>query len=710
MQLGKREVLRIVISAAVLAAAAFTSYREIANAELIAKNLVSTNAFSANRNVHILLDSGRTVLDSVAYNVDIVDGKIAPNARLNVALDLANKSQVFVIGIIILDKEGTAIATAHPRTGLGVSYSSGDYFNALKNDPSKQFAFGTPRYSRVFNEVLVPLARSIRDVNGEFLGVIAVGISFPEIQKALKPASEIGDAKSRLWREDGLLLASSENDQTEVGIFYPNIPLFRERHSDADTGIFVAYSPLNNETRISAWRNNFSYPVFVSSGTNRTPAMFRAYYTAAAVMFASFCLLAMIWVIAYLADREIRQREQSIEELRISRDKAQRSEDGLRRVLESASDGIVILDSEMKIRSFNDAAERIFGRREADLLGLPLDLLLPSEIREKHSGLIQGFAAGEEQGRQMGSRRGVHGQHSDGYTIPLTVTISKAGSRNDEVYLAVVRDMSETIAYENQLVKNAREQEQLRIKAEQASKAKSLFLATMSHELRTPLNAIIGFSEALLAGVAGPVMPEKQREYLGYVLESGRHLLEIFNDIIDISRLQTGMHTAQLENVNVAEVVDMAGTMLRAKLDLKQIKLVLEPAEDVIEALADVRALRQILINILGNAIKFSPAGSTIMCTWERDDSHVFIRVYDQGPGISPNVAQNVGLPFNQDRQMHQANNDGLGLGLAISTALVRSMNGRIVLRNSANIGLEATVKLECFGAIRKSEQTLSVD
>lgn len=700
MRLGKRLFLRIVISAAVLAAAAFTSYREIENAELVVKNQVSTNAFSANRNVHILLDSGRTALDTVAYYIDVADGRITPSERLDAALDLANKSQLFVIGIIVLDSEGNAVATAHPRTGLGVSYASGDFFQALKNDPGKRFAFGSPRYSQVFKEVLVPLARPIRDIEGAFLGVIAVGISFPEIQKALRPASEIGDAKSRLWRDDGLLLASSENDQTEIGIFYPNIPLPGERLSDKDSGTFVAHSPLNNETRISAWRNNFSYPVFVSSGTNRAPAMFRAYYTAAAIMFAALCLLALIWAIAYLADREIRQRERSIEDLRISRDKAQRSEDGLRRVLESASDGIVILDSTMTIRSFNGAAERIFGRREADLLGQSLDLLLPPEIRGAHSDLIRGFAAGQEQGRQMGSRRGVRGQHSDGYTLPLTITISKAGAQRDELYLAVVRDMSETIAYENQLVENAKEQEQLRVKAEQASRAKSLFLATMSHELRTPLNAIIGFSEALLGGVAGPVVPDKQREYLGYVLESGRHLLEVFNDIIDISRLQSGTHVVHLENVNIAEAVGMATTMLRARFEQKGIVFESESADDAVEGIADIRALRQILINILGNAIKFSPEGGRITCTWGRNACQVFVRVCDEGPGISPDVARNMGLPFNQDRRLHESNNDGLGLGLAISTALARSMNGRIVLRNGPHVGLEATVELDCADSV----------
>jgi PAS domain S-box-containing protein len=696
-----------VISAAVLAAAAFTSYREIENGELAIKNEIIANTLSANQNVHILFDSARMALDTVAYYTDIVDGQIKPNERLDAALDSANKSRLFVIGVIVLDAGGNAIATASPRAGLGVSYASGDYFNALKSDPAKNFAIGAPRYSQVFRETLVPLARPIWDVDGTFVGVIAVGMSFSEIQKALKPAANTGDTKSRLWRDDGLLLASSENDQTQIGIFYPDIPLFKERVLNGNFGTFVAHSPLNNETRISAWRNNFSYPVFVSAGTNRAPAMFRSYYTAAIVMLAALCLLVLIWVVAHLSDREIRQREKSIEDLRISRDKTQRSEDGLRRVLESASDGIIILDAQMQIRSFNYAAERIFGRSEGDLLGQPLDLLLPADIRGTHPDLIKGFAAGSEQGRQMGSRRGVRGQHSGGHTVPLTITISKAGTLNEDLYLAVIRDMSEAVAYEERLVENAKEQEKLRVAAEQASQAKSLFLATMSHELRTPLNAIIGFSEALLEGIAGPVVPEKQREYLGHVLESGRHLLQIFNDIIDISRLNSGVHVVHLENVSIAEAVNTAVTMLRTRFEQKKIRFDLEPSDDGLEVSADIRALRQILINILGNAVKFSPEGGRITCRWGRNGHLVYIRVCDEGPGISPDVARNIGSPFNQDRQLLQSNNDGLGLGLAISVSLARSMNGRVELRNSPHVGLEATVELACADSVGAWERVL---
>jgi PAS domain S-box-containing protein len=710
---NRRTFLRIVISAAILIAAAFTSYREIESAETVVKNQILNNAFAANRSVHILFDSARAALDTAASYIDIVDGRIVPNERLDAALDAANKSQLFVIGIIVLDADGNAVATAHPRTGLGVSYANANHFQALKNDPAKIFALGTPRYSQVFNQVLVPLARPIRDIDGTFLGVTAVGMSFSEIQNALKPASGTGDAKSRLWRDDGLLLASSENDQTEIGVFYPNIPLFRERTLARDFGTFVAHSPLNNETRISAWRNNFSYPVFASSGTNRAPAMRTVYVEVALIALAAISLLALVWVVAFASNRELRRREDAIKELRASRDQTQRSEDGLRRVLEFANDGIIILDASMSIRSFNGTAERIFGHRELDLLGKSLDLLLPADIRNTHTDLVRGFAAGKEQGRQMGNRRAVRGQHMDGHTIPLTIAISKAGAQSERLYLAIVRDVSEAVAYEARLVENAKEQEQLRVAAERASadaeksaikarrlaavaeaasRAKTLMLARFSHEFRTPLNAVIGFSEMTRMGLSGPIS-DRARDNLGIVQSAGEHLNRMIGTLLDLSRIELSSSALDKERFDLNHALRDAVSMVLADAMSKSIQINVVAPNGEFAADFDPTRIVQVLVNLLSNAIRHSPSGGSVVVSLAAEEHGVVFRVEDRGSGIQANRFASIFEPFGGD-DPNVARPDGNGLGLAISRQIMVAHGGNLTIENREGGGCCAVATL----------------
>jgi signal transduction histidine kinase len=322
MRIDRRFVLRTMVSLAILLAAGFVATRAKQNGAANAEALVVAHAFAGNRNVHLMLESVRIALDVVATYVDVADGKLKYDERLDRTLDAIVASNLFAQGIAVFDIDGTIVRTAEPRLGLGLNFANADFFQVLSKDRSERFAFGAPFYSLVFKRFLVPMALPIRDIDGRFFGVIAAGMPLSEIQTALGSKSPVAAAKSRLWRSDGLLLAASANDVAQLGEFYPNAPVQHQRPPGAVLGVFAAYSAADNATHIFAWRNNLSYPVFVSSDAALAPLLRPAWIETVAVVAAALGLLALVWTNAFLAERELRRKDRSVAELRIAWDQA----------------------------------------------------------------------------------------------------------------------------------------------------------------------------------------------------------------------------------------------------------------------------------------------------------------------------------------------------------------------------------------------------
>ncbi len=254
-------------------------------------------------------------------------------------------------------------------------------------------------------------------------------------------------------------------------------------------------------------------------------------------------------------------------------------------------------------------------------------------------------------------------------------------------FVAVKEDITQMLEYENEL-KQAKES------AERANRAKSDFLAGMSHELRTPLNAIIGFSEVLKEQYFGPLV-DKQQEYVDDILESGRHLLSLINDILDLSRVESGKTELELSRVNVSNLIDNSLIMIKEKSAKHGITLKKEVARKVreTEIIADQRRLKQILYNLLSNAAKFTPDGGTITVRADQvrektgagfetgmDEPCVEISVTDTGPGIDPAYHEKVFDPFFQINRTRQGKNPGTGLGLSLTQDLVALHRGKIFL------------------------------
>ena len=253
--------------------------------------------------------------------------------------------------------------------------------------------------------------------------------------------------------------------------------------------------------------------------------------------------------------------------------------------------------------------------------------------------------------------------------------------------VAVTRDISES-------KEQAAAIERARSEAEQASIAKTRFLASVSHELRTPLNAIIGFSEILSQELFGRLENEKQAEYVNLIRDSGQHLLAVVNDILDMSKIETGRFELIPEPFDIAELVRQCCDMMKAEFERAELTLELDIADNMAEIVGDRRACRQVLFNLLGNAVKFSEAGGRIVAGAYPSGDEIVMYIADEGIGIAADDLPRLGQPFVQAHASYDRRYEGTGLGLSVVKGLVHLHGGRLSIASELGLGTRVTIWL----------------
>jgi PAS domain S-box-containing protein len=263
------------------------------------------------------------------------------------------------------------------------------------------------------------------------------------------------------------------------------------------------------------------------------------------------------------------------------------------------------------------------------------------------------------------------------------------------------RDLADVL---EQLRNHAEELDQRRQEADEANRTKTSFLAAMSHELRTPLNAIAGYAELLLLGVRGPVNDEQSAD-LHRIRRSQQHLLGLINDILNFSRIDAGHVTYQIERVSLASVVDSVSLMIMPQATSRGISFTPQPCPSSIIALADASKVEQVLLNLLTNAVKFTPAGGLVELRCDARDGMVIAEVSDNGVGIPADRLRDIFEPFVQLNRSLENPGEGVGLGLAISRDLARGMNGDLTVRSEVGVGSLFTLELPRAAPLRVPDE-----
>ena len=242
-------------------------------------------------------------------------------------------------------------------------------------------------------------------------------------------------------------------------------------------------------------------------------------------------------------------------------------------------------------------------------------------------------------------------------------------------------ELVETFASQSALaIQNARLFQEIALKSrelEVASRHKSEFLASMSHELRTPLNSVIGFSEVLLDRLFGE-LNEKQEQYLEHIRASGRHLLELLNDILDLSKVEAGKMQLELDRTSLREALEHGVAMVSERADRQGLSLIVALEDGVDVVVADPLRLKQVILNLLTNAVKFTPSGGRVEANAERVGDEIRVSVKDSGLGIAESDQARIFEAFQQGRRDVSASAEGTGLGLTLCRRIVELHGGRL--------------------------------
>ncbi len=389
----------------------------------------------------------------------------------------------------------------------------------------------------------------------------------------------------------------------------------------------------------------------------------------------SVLLFVLVWLLSYRRVQAVVLAEKMTLEVRLNEATLISNAARLQSILDTVADGIISIDAQGRIESFNPAAERIFGYTAQAVIGANIKMLMPEPDHSLHDTYLANYQATSAP-RLIKVERELTGQRQDGSTFPMELAVSEMRVQGGRYFTGVVRNITRRHQADQALI-------DARNAANQANQAKSEFLANMSHELRTPLNAILGFGQLLTYDAQ---LSEDHRDSVQEILKAGHHLLELINDVLDLAKVESGHIDLVLERVKVAPLVDECLSLVAPLATQGQITL----SHTVLSASvmwADRLRLKQALLNLISNAIKYNRVGGSVTIDVQLQGLQgLRLRVTDTGLGIAAEHHAQLFQPFNRLEAEH-SEIQGTGIGLTITRQVVERMSGKVDFSSESGVG-----------------------
>jgi signal transduction histidine kinase len=626
-------------------------------------------------------------------------------ARRQIVVDHASNAPYFG-AMVVLDETGKVVIDSSTPTPPAHSLADQDYFR-VHRDNSPGLFIGAPVRGPA-GEWRIGFSRRLEHRDGSFAGVIAGSLRLDYFRTLFEHVALGRNGSITLFRTDGTVVMRLPYVETNIDRSLAQAQVFREL-VQAPFGSFVTDSAVDGVHRLYSYRQVGSLPLVLSVGQSTEAILSEWWIKALTIGLAVFGLIGVAGLLGAVLSAELRQRSRAETELA-------GKNATLSAILRELPDAVQVFDRDGKLVAWN---EQIFtladlGPEERERILSAPDMarafrMTLAERGDYGMGDPEELVAGREETARSGTSTHFQRQTASGRWLDIRGVPTADGG-----WLGSYRDVSEEVARQHELrdayerlegqatmlCATAEDLARAREVAETASRSKSAFLANMSHELRTPLNGVIGFADLMARQVYGPLGHPRYVEYVRDISESGRHLLDLINDVLDFSKVDAGKLELQEDDVDIVATADSAIRMVRPRAQTAGVALELydEVSHSIAGIRVDERRLKQIVLNLVSNAVKFTPEGGrvtvTVALAEDTGRKGIAVTVADTGIGIDAADLPRVMEAFGQVDHGLNRRQEGTGLGLPLTKRLIELHGGELRIESALGAGTTMVVWL----------------